>query len=126
MIGKAKRQCPKTKIVAVDEEGWVIDLHAMRTTLGTKLAQAGVATQLASASCATATTTHAKHYTVLDLTDTSLAIQHEQTTLHSKDQNHCVLLKFAAITTAMLDSFRGARGALGVDATNKPRRPGLA
>jgi hypothetical protein len=56
MIGKGKRRRPKTRIVVEDAEGLVIDLHAMRTTLGTKLAQAGVAPRLPSGSCGTATT----------------------------------------------------------------------
>jgi hypothetical protein len=41
MVGKGKRRGPKTRIVAEDAEGRVIDLHAMRTTLGTNLARAG-------------------------------------------------------------------------------------
>src|SRR5690606_22450619 len=46
MVGKRKpRQA--TRIVAEDDEGRVIDLHALRTTLGTKLARAGVAPQIA-------------------------------------------------------------------------------
>jgi integrase len=37
----------KKRIVTEDEEGRVIDLHAMRTTLGTELARQGVASQIA-------------------------------------------------------------------------------
>ena len=47
-IGTGKRERVKTRIVAEDDEGRVIDLHALRTTL--------------------------KHYRVLGLTDTAAAI----------------------------------------------------
>ena len=74
LIGKNKR--PKTKIVAEDEEGRVIDLHALRTTLGTNLARAGVAPQLAQRILRHADyRTTQKHYTVLGLTDTARAIE---------------------------------------------------
>ena len=64
------------RIVCEDPEGRVVDLHAMRTTLGTNLARAGVAPQLAQRIMRHADyrTTH-KHYTVLSLTDTAKAIE---------------------------------------------------
>ena len=73
-IGKWRR--PKTRIICEDPEGRVVDLHAMRTTLGTNLARAGVAPQLAQRIMRHADyrTTH-KHYTVLSLTDTTKAIE---------------------------------------------------
>ncbi len=76
MIGKGKRRRAKTRIVVEDDEGRVIDLHAMRTTLGTNLARAGVAPQLAQRimrHCDYRTTL--RHYTVLGLTDTAKAIE---------------------------------------------------
>ena len=52
-----------------------LDLHAMRTTLGTNLARAGVAPQIAQRIMRHADyRTTLKHYTVLGLTDTSKAI----------------------------------------------------
>ena len=75
MIGKGKRRRPKTRIVTEDTEGRVIDLHAMRTTLGTKLARAGVAPQIAQRIMRHADyRTTLKHYTVLGLSDTAAAI----------------------------------------------------
>ncbi|MFC1782011.1 tyrosine-type recombinase/integrase [Planctomycetota bacterium] len=74
MIGKRKPR-PKTHIVTEDGEGRVIDLHAMRTTLGTNLARAGVAPQLAQKIMRHGDyRTTLKHYTVLGSTDTSNAI----------------------------------------------------
>ena len=76
MIGKGKRQRPKTRIVAEDSEGRVIDLHAMRTMLGTRLARAGVAPQIAQRIMRHADyRTTLKHYTVLGLSDTAAAIE---------------------------------------------------
>lgn len=37
----------KTRIVTTDDEGREIDLHHLRTTLGTRLARAGMAPQIA-------------------------------------------------------------------------------
>ncbi len=76
MIGIGKWRRPLTRIACEDAEGRVIDLHAMRTTLGTNLARAGVAPQLAQRIMRHADyrTTH-KHYTVLGLTDTAKAIE---------------------------------------------------
>ncbi len=75
MVGKGKRKRPRTRIVAEDAEGRVIDLHAMRTTLGTNLARAGVAPQIAQRIMRHSDyKTTLKHYTVLGLTDTAKAI----------------------------------------------------
>ncbi len=75
MTGKGKRQRPKTRIVTEDAEGRVIDLHAMRTTLGTALAKAGVAPQLAQRIMRHADyRTTLKHYTVLGVVDLAKAI----------------------------------------------------
>jgi integrase len=75
MIGKGKRQRPQTCTVCEDAEGRVIDLHAMRTTLGTNLARAGVAPQLAQRIMRHSDyRTTLKHYTVLGLADTSKAM----------------------------------------------------
>lgn len=75
LIGKGSRQRPKLRIVCEDEDGRVIDLHALRTTLGTQLARAGVAPQIAQRIMRHSDyrTTQA-HYTVLGLTDTAGAI----------------------------------------------------
>ena len=76
MIGKGKRRRPATRIVAEDAEGRVIDLHAMRTTLGTNLARAGVAPQVAQKIMRHADyRTTLKHYTVLGLNDMAAAIE---------------------------------------------------
>ena len=75
MIGKGKRQRPKTRIVTEDAEGRVIDLHAMRTTLGTNLARAGVAPQIAQQIMRHSDyRTTLSHYTVLGIADTAKAI----------------------------------------------------
>ncbi len=53
----------------------MIDLHAMRTTLGTNLARAGVAPQIAHCIMRHGDyRTTLQHYTVLGLTDTAKAI----------------------------------------------------
>ncbi len=76
MIGKGRRRRPKTRIVTDDDEGRVIDLHAMRTTLGTNLARARVAPQIAQRIMRHSDyRTTLKHYTVLGLTDTAAAIE---------------------------------------------------
>jgi integrase len=76
MHGKGSRQRPKTRIVTEDAEGRVVDLHAMRTTLGTNLARAGVAPQLAQRIMRHSDyRTTLKHYTVLGLVDTAKAIR---------------------------------------------------
>jgi len=75
MIGKGRRRRPKTRIVCEDADGRVIDLHAMRTTLGTNLARAGVAPQIAQRIMRHSDyRTTQRHYTVLGLSDTSSAI----------------------------------------------------
>jgi integrase len=74
MVGKRKRR-QATRIVAEDDEGRVIDLHALRTTLGTKLARAGVAPQIAQRIMRHGDyRTTLAHYTVLGLTDTAGAM----------------------------------------------------
>ncbi len=76
MIGNGNRRRPKTRIVCEDEEGRVIDLHAMRTTLGTNLARAGVAPQVAQRIMRHGDyKTTLKHYTVLGLSDSAAAIE---------------------------------------------------
>ena len=75
MIGKGKQRRVKTRIVTEDDEGRVVDLHAMRTTLGTNLARAGVAPQLAQRIMRHADyRTTQQHYTVLGVADTAKAI----------------------------------------------------
>jgi integrase len=74
-IGTGKRERVKTRIVVEDLEGRVIDLHALRTTLGTQLARAGVTPQIAQRIMRHGDyRTTLKHYTVLGLTDTAAAI----------------------------------------------------
>jgi len=59
-----------------DHQGRVVDLHAMRTTLGTKLARHGVAPQLAQRIMRHSDyKTTLGHYTVLGLTDTARAVE---------------------------------------------------
>jgi integrase len=75
MIGKGKWRRPKTRIVVEDDEGRMIDLHAMRTTLGTMLARHGTKPQVAREIMRHSDyKTTLKHYTVLGLTDTAAAI----------------------------------------------------
>ena len=78
MIGKGTRRSPlraKTRIVTTDDDGRVIDLHALRTTLGTRLARAGVAPQIAQRIMRHGDyQTTLTHYTVLGLTDTAPAV----------------------------------------------------
>ncbi len=76
MVGERNRRQPKTHIVTEDAEGRVIDLHALRTTLGTALARAGVAPQVAMKIMRHSDyKTTLKHYTVLGSTDMSAAIE---------------------------------------------------
>ncbi len=75
MVGTGTRERPKARIVAEDAEGRVIDLHALRTTLGTNLARAGVAPQIAQRIMRHADyRTTLRHYTVLGLIDTAKAV----------------------------------------------------
>ena len=65
----------RTKIVAEDDEGRVVDLHALRTTLGTNLARTGVSPQVARKIMRHSDyRTTEKYYTVLGLADTAAAI----------------------------------------------------
>ena len=74
-IGTGKHERVKTRIVVEDDEGRVIDLHALRTTLGTQLARAGVTPQVAQRIMRHSDyKTTLKHYTVLGLTDTAAAM----------------------------------------------------
>ena len=74
-VGTGKRERVKTRIVVEDDEGRVIDLHALRTTLGTQLARAGVTPQVAQRIMRHSDyRTTLKHYTVLGLTDTAAAM----------------------------------------------------
>ena len=66
MIGKGRWHRPKMRIVTEDAEGRVIDLPAMRTTLGTQMARQGIAPQIAQRIMGHADyRTTQKHYTVL-------------------------------------------------------------
>jgi len=59
----------------VDDQGRVADLHSLRTTLGTNLARAGVAPQVAQRILRHASfTTTEKHYVTLSLVDSAGAI----------------------------------------------------
>jgi integrase len=76
MIGQGKWERPKTRILTDDADGRVIDLHALRTTLGTQLARAGVAPQVAQRVMRHSDyQTTLNHYTVLGLNDTSKAVE---------------------------------------------------
>jgi len=62
-------------IELVDNEGRAVDLHALRTTLGTRLARAGVPPQVAMRLMRHADyRTTLKHYTVLGLADSAAAL----------------------------------------------------
>ncbi|MGD9691098.1 MAG: tyrosine-type recombinase/integrase [Phycisphaerales bacterium] len=75
MIGKGKRRRARTRLVITDADGRVADLHALRTTLGTNLARAGVAPQIAQKIMRHSDyRTTLAHYTVLGLADTAQAI----------------------------------------------------
>ncbi len=75
MIGEGTKAKPKMRIAFEDEDGRVIDLHSLRTTLGTQLARAGVAPQVAQRIMRHSDyKTTLKHYTVLGLTDTAAAV----------------------------------------------------
>jgi integrase len=75
IIGSGARARVKTRISVEDEEGRVIDLHALRTTLVTQLARAGVTPQIAQRIMRHGDyRTTLKHYTVLGLTDTAKAV----------------------------------------------------
>lgn len=76
LIGEGDDAVPKMKIVTEDENGYVVDLHAMRTTLGTKLARAGVSPQICQQIMRHSDyQTTLNHYTVLGLQDTTQAIE---------------------------------------------------
>ncbi len=75
MVGEGESKKPKTRIAVEDAEGRVIDLHALRTTLGTQLARAGVTPQVAQRIMRHSDyRTTLQHYTVLGLVDTSAAM----------------------------------------------------
>ena len=75
MIGKGEWLRPKTRIVTEDAEGRVIDLHAMRTTLGTMLARQEAKPQVAREIMRHSDyQTTLTHYTMLGLSDTAGAI----------------------------------------------------
>ncbi|MCH8507822.1 MAG: tyrosine-type recombinase/integrase [Phycisphaerales bacterium] len=87
MVGKGKRQRVKTRIVTDDEDGRVIDLHALRTTLGTLLARAGVAPQIAQRVMRHGDyRTTLTHYTVLGLADVAKAVDALPTIRPGADQ----------------------------------------
>ncbi len=56
LVGKGDGQRPKTRIVLEDDEGRVIDRHALRTTLGTKFPARASPHKLPSESCDTPST----------------------------------------------------------------------
>lgn len=65
----------EAKIPLVDAEGRTADLHALRTTLGTRLARRGVAPQVAQRLMRHGDyRTTLKHYTALTLVDTAAAL----------------------------------------------------
>jgi integrase len=75
MVGHGVNAKPKMRIISEDDERRVIDLHALRTTLGTQLARAGVAPQVAQMLMRQSDyRTTLRHYTVLGLHDTAAAM----------------------------------------------------
>lgn len=70
-----KRDFERAGIELVDERGRVADLHGLRATLGTRLARAGVAPQVAQRLMRHADyRTTLQHYTMLSLADTVAAM----------------------------------------------------
>jgi hypothetical protein len=70
-----RKDFERAKIPHEDEAGHVVDLHALRTTLGTRLARQGVTPQVGQRLMRHAYyRTTLKHYTVLGLVDTTQAI----------------------------------------------------
>ena len=66
----------RKRVVTRDEQGRVLDLHAMRTTLGTSLAREGVAPQVAQRILRHQDyRTTLKHYTALELEDTAQGLR---------------------------------------------------
>lgn len=81
-IGEAQNDAERQRrqqsdmLAKYDHQGRVVDLHAMRTTLGTRLAQQGVAPQLAQKIMRHSDyKTTLSHYTILGLSDTARAIE---------------------------------------------------
>jgi hypothetical protein len=75
MIGRGKRRRPLTRVVCEGPDGRVVDLHALRTTLGTNLTGQAVTVQLAQPFMRHSDyRTTQKHYTVLGLPDTAKAV----------------------------------------------------
>jgi integrase len=74
--GRSRREVPVTKVVAkADGQGRVVDLHALRTTLATKLARSGTPAQVAQKIMRHADyRTTLKHYTALELQDSAAAL----------------------------------------------------
>jgi integrase len=70
-----KHDFTRAGIPEVDEQGRVADLHGLRATLGTRLARAGIAPQVAQRIMRHADyRTTLKHYTMLSLADTTAAM----------------------------------------------------
>ncbi len=71
-----KKDFERAKIDLVDGQGRVADLHSLRGTLGTRLARAGVAPQVAQRVMRHADyRTTLNHYTTLSLADTTAAVR---------------------------------------------------
>ena len=106
MVGK-RHPRPKTHIVTDDAEGRVVDLHSLRTTLGTNLPRSGVAPQLAQRIMRHADyRTTLRHYTVLGLTDTATAIGRLPTIGPSTEQRQKVAATGTEDPRAEADSAR--------------------
>lgn len=74
-IGEGEKAKTKTRISCEDADGRVIDLHALRTTLGRQLARSGVTPQVAQKIRRHSDyRTTLRHSTVLGLNDTSKAM----------------------------------------------------
>ena len=112
MIGKGRHRRPKIRITTADADGTVIDLHAMRTTLGTNLARAGVFPQIAQKIMRHSDyKTTLKHYTVLGLTDTAKAIGRLPTIMPEERQAEPVRKLGTNNLPASTDGPDGARNA---------------
>jgi len=71
-----KHDFERAGIAPLDDQGRVADLHGLRATLGTRLARAGVAPQIAQRIMRHADyRTTLQHYTVLSLADTAAAVR---------------------------------------------------
>ena len=124
--GRARRQVPVTKVVAkVDGQGRVVDLHALRMTLATKLARKGTSPQVAQTIMRHADyRTTMKYYTALELQDSAAALAGISVPNHSTNAG-VTAKNDTAVRTAVETAVGPATGILtGADACDAVRENG--